>query len=78
MGTFVNIDGKDDNENKCILCGKHFKLYNFIKKSQTTEMKEVEIVLAHAGCRNLIKKREKLNQALLDVEYDIYNKMFNR
>jgi hypothetical protein len=77
MGVFVNIDG-DENQNKCILCSKPFKHYNFIKQSQTTELKEVEIVLAHAACRNLMKKREKLNQALLDVEYDIYTRMFER
>jgi len=77
MGTFVNVDG-DENQNKCILCSRPFKHYNFIKKSQTTELKEVEIVLAHACCRNLLKKRDKLNQALLDVEYDIFNKIFER
>lgn len=77
MGTFVNIDG-DENQNKCILCSKPFKHYNFIKKSQEGGLKEIEIVLAHATCRNLIKKRDKLNQALLDVEYDIYTRMFDR
>ena len=77
MGTFVNVDG-DENQNKCILCSRPFKHYNFIKKTQISELKEVEIVLAHAGCRNLIKKKDKLNEALLNVEYEIYNKMFNR
>ena len=79
MGVFVNIDGYDENLNKCILCRKPFKHYNFITKSPLhKELKEVEIVLAHACCRNLLKKRDKLNQALLDVEYDIFNKIFER
>lgn len=76
MGTFVNIDG-DENQNKCILCSRPFKHYNLIKKTQTNELKEVEIVLAHATCRNLMKKRDKLKEALLDVEYDIYARMYD-
>ena len=76
MGAFVNIDG-DENQNKCVLCSMPFKHYNLIKKTQMSELKEVEVVLAHASCRNLLKKRDKLKEALLDVEYDIYMKMFD-
>ena len=61
----------------CILCGnpyKHRRLCTGYVNDDKT-LKEVTFILAHAGCRNLMKRKKDLQQQLLEVEYEIFMKV---
>ena len=74
------------NGNTCFICSQYFKHQVRLKPvkpnvqgtkrlSPNEDIKLVEIVTAHRQCRRLIKKRDKLLQELVEVEYDIFAKM---
>jgi hypothetical protein len=60
----------------CTICDKAFKWTkrNWIREH---DLPEVELVTAHAGCRykmrKLTEKKEKLQQELLGVEWELFN-----
>lgn len=59
----------------CFICNKHFKHYKLTKLNKSVGLKQVDLITSHATCRNLIRKRDKLLQELVEVEYDIFAKM---
>ena len=59
----------------CYICNQHFKHYRKSHFDKKILLHEVELVTSHTACRNLIKKRDKLLQDLVEVEYDIFAKM---
>ncbi len=58
----------------CYVCYKHFKPYRLHKKNDDYGMIEVDIITAHTGCRKLIRKRNKLTNEILEIDYDIFMK----
>ena len=74
----VVLDGglkiNDLDNSKCIVCDRRFKHYKLLTMNKQLGIQEVELRTAHAGCFNLIKKRDKLKADLLNVEYDLFCK----
>jgi hypothetical protein len=64
-----------DRPDCCFVCNKYFKHYKLTKLNKSVGLKEVDLITSHATCRNLIKKRDKLYQDLLEVEYDIFARL---
>jgi hypothetical protein len=60
----------------CFVCNKHFKQYRLLKMNKEVGLREVDLKTSHTSCRNLIKKREKLLQALLEVDYDLFARRY--
>jgi hypothetical protein len=67
-----------DLENKCLGCGKKFKEFQFVKHNKMVGLDEVNIIIHCAKCRNLIAKKLKLKQKLLDVEFKIFHLTENK
>ena len=68
----------DPTDNLCNVCGKKFKHYKYFYCENgamlKTDIKNVEFVTAHAGCRSLVDKIKKLKDELLDLEFKLYCK----
>jgi hypothetical protein len=62
-----------DYIDKCSLCGKKFKPFRHIKKDEHG-IDQVEVITHDAACRNLLLKRTKLRNQLMDVDFQIYEK----
>lgn len=60
--------------NCCYVCNKDFINFRLLKMNNDIGLKEVEIITAHTSCRNLIKKRQKLLDNLLEVDYNLFAK----
>ena len=65
----------DNRENICSVCGKHFVhsrrfLHDFKDGDRT--IKEMTLVSAHAGCRDLINKLNAKRNELLELEYKVF------
>ena len=63
---------------QCTLCGnpfKHRRVCNMGWLDDERTIKEVTLILSHAGCRALLEKKKFLQQQLLDVEYEIFMKV---
>lgn len=58
----------------CYICQKHFKTYKRTTLDESVGMIELDIISTHTSCRKLMKKREKLINDLLEIEYDIFMK----
>jgi len=69
------MDIIDRPPNTCFICEKDFKHYQVLKFNKNIGLKEVDLVTSHTRCRNLIKKRNKLLQDLVEVDYDIFARM---
>ena len=61
----------EDFNNKCFTCGKMFRKYRVCKKGPSG-LTEVDLIIDCITCRNLIKRREKLKQSLIEIDYDIF------
>ena len=65
----------DNSDNICSVCGKDYphskKFVNGFKDGDKS-IKEVTLITAHAGCRNLIEKLNKAKSLVLDLQYKIY------
>ena len=79
---FHNLDLWDDNDldepifidprnNICTVCGKSFTHHKRFLKLEN-DIKTVELVTSHAGCRSLLRKIEEHKEKLLDLEYKLY------
>ena len=74
----INIQPDEDI---CFVCGekwntrKRYYINDYLKEN-FPNMKEVDIIAGHAGCRSLVLRREKLKKELLDLEYKIFLKRF--
>jgi hypothetical protein len=71
----INIDPTD---NICNVCGKpfkHFKRY-YLENEMTMKqgIKCVDIITAHAGCRSLLSKIQKLKDEIIELEFELYCK----
>lgn len=61
-----------DNE-LCIICGKDFKHRKiYLKTLEHPDLYECKMTLSHKRCENLIKKREKLKEQMLNIEYELF------
>jgi hypothetical protein len=58
----------------CYVCDKHFKTYKRTKLDESVGMIELDIITTHTSCRKLMKKRDKLVNELLEIEYTIFMK----
>ena len=59
----------------CTFCNKPFKWrnqYTIVDQSGKGYVKEVELITAHAGCRTLLSKYQKLQSDLLDTEWKLF------
>jgi hypothetical protein len=58
------------DDNICTTCGKAYmhRRRHYIDDN----MKCVELITAHPGCRSLINRIRKLKDELLDLEYTLY------
>lgn len=67
----------ESRPNTCYICTQHFIHYEKVKPCPKRDFppKEIEIITAHPACRRLIKKRDKLLNDLVEIEYDIFAKM---
>jgi hypothetical protein len=64
----------EDSRDKCLLCNEGF---NWKTKYVTKgELSLCELVTSHKKCENLLKKKQKLQDALMEVEYQIWNKKY--
>jgi hypothetical protein len=69
-GLIVIQDGRD----KCMLCNEEF---NWKTKYVTKgELSLCELVTNHKTCEKLLNKKRKLQEALMEVEYQIWNKKY--
>ena len=59
-------------DDKCSICFKKFKTKTILKKSTDFELQEVEIVTNHKKCDKLIKKMKKLQNDLLNCEFELF------
>jgi hypothetical protein len=59
---------------KCFVCDKHFKHYNWYTVSKDYNMLEVDIRTAHSSCNKLMKRRQLLLDELLEIDYDLFMK----
>ena len=57
---------------KCSICFNNFKTKFVIKKSTDYELQEVEIVTNHKKCEKLHKKMKKLQNDLLNCEFELF------
>ena len=57
---------------KCSICFKNFKTKTILKKSTDYELQEVEIVNNHKKCDKLINKMKKLQNDLLNCEFELF------
>ena len=71
---YLNINSQ---ENICSVCGKKSKHYKIYKSIQFSELKEVEFVTAHAGCRSLLNKIRNTKNKLNELECELYIKKNN-
>jgi hypothetical protein len=69
------MDIIEGRPNTCFICQKDFKHYQILKFNKKIGLKEVDLVTSHTCCSNLIKKRNKLLQDLVEVDYDIFARM---
>ena len=74
----INITPDEDT---CFVCGEKWNIkkryfVNDYLKENFPEMKEVDIIAGHAGCRSLVAKRDKLKKELADTEFRIFLKRF--
>ena len=71
---FIRIDRRD---NICSVCGKPFihsrRFIHGFKDGDKT-IKEMTLVSAHAGCRDLVNRLNAKKQEVLDLEYKIFSK----
>ena len=68
----IIVDNRDDI---CSVCGKrypHSRRFLHGYKDDDKTIKEVTLVTAHAGCRSLVDKLNKAKEAVLDLEYKIF------
>lgn len=64
----------EDSKNKCLLCNEGF---NWKTKYVTKgDLSLCELVTNHKNCDKLLKKKEKLQDALMEVEFKIWNKKY--
>jgi len=68
---------KIGNENECVVCGRTFKYMKRYTSPIDDLPKEMELITAHAGCRNLMKKYLKTKEELLNMEFELFSKKFN-
>ena len=65
----------DNRYDICSVCGKHYphrkRFIHGFKDGEKT-IKEVTLVTAHAGCRNLVDRLNKAKDAVLDLEYKLF------
>lgn len=66
----------ENRPDTCFVCNKHFKEYRLLKMNKEVGMKEVELRTAHTGCSKLVKRRQKLLDDLVEVEYDLFAKIY--
>jgi hypothetical protein len=64
----------DTHPDTCFVCNKHFKQYRLLKMNKEVGLREVDIKTAHISCNKLVRKRQKLLDDLLEVEYDLFAK----
>lgn len=65
----------DNREDICSVCGRrypHSKRFIHGFKDGDKTIKEVTLITAHAGCRNLVDKLNKAKDAMLELEYKIF------
>lgn len=64
----------EDRDDTCFVCHKHFKPYRLLKMNKEVGLREVEIKTAHSSCSKLVKRRTKLLDELLEIDYDLFAK----
>jgi len=76
--TFINLlDIKQKKSNpifddKCSICFNNCTTKKVLKKSSDYELQEVEIVTNHKKCEKLNKKMKKLQNDLLNCEFQLF------
>lgn len=58
--------------NKCSICFNNCTIKNVLKKSTDNELQEVEILTNHKKCEKLHKKMKKLQNDLLNCEFQLF------
>jgi hypothetical protein len=69
----------EDCKDRCSLCNKDFKWRCYYRSAGSIgelPLKEFDLVTAHAGCRNLMKKRQDIKSKLVDIEFKIWEKKY--
>ena len=66
----IKINSK---ENICSVCGKDFKHSYGYKTTDYKMMYEVRIITTCVKCDKLLKKKEKLESELLDIDFEIFS-----
>jgi hypothetical protein len=70
----------DNREDICSVCSKRYphskRFLNGYKDGDKT-IKEVTLITAHAGCRNLVDRLKKAKEAVLDLEYKLFEIQIN-
>ena len=59
----------------CTVCHRPYKWrknYTVIARVEGRYIKDTELITAHAGCRNLLCKYQKLQAELLDTEWKLF------
>lgn len=65
----------DNRDNICSVCARpypHSRRFIHGYKDDDKTIKEVTLVTAHAGCRNLVDRLNKAKDAVLDLEYKLF------
>jgi hypothetical protein len=67
----------NDFENKCCLCERPFKWrmsYNIFEQPLGDKIKSFQLITECPKCRSLIRRKRELQDKLLGVEFEIWNK----
>lgn len=69
----------NDFENKCCLCERPFKwrmYYHPAPEIGALPLKSFELITECATCRSLIRKRREMQDKLLGLEYEIWERKY--